>query len=790
MSKQYGGVLGGLLEGLAETVMRRRLWFILAVTAIIVGFAAALPNLRFHNTPDSFFLEGDPTGEVYEDFKNIFESDEFSMVVIEAPAEPDTAFVDELRRLVDRLGQIEHVLDVTALTNVRHIEGTFDGIDVGDYIPRDLTDAEVAERFEAARDHPHYEGLYITADGAHLGILVETAAITGEAAYKTPLTEALRGTLAEEPYADWSPLIVGAPVLDSDVEQIVSAESALFGGLVFLVVAFGFLYIYRSFVGLLVPIGLAVIGIVVAFGFKAMMDMPTSLLTPIIPSFLISVGIGGAIFILTDLYTAVSGGHSVREAVLRAMRHAGPPAFMAALTTAATLLAFSTSHVAPVRHVGLTMGFGLFVVAVLTIIAVPLLFSFLTRIRPSDKRARLIDKRVAGLDRLCTFVCAHHRKLLAAFLVGAAICIAGIMRLETDYYYLGTFKEHTDIRQDYNAANEVLPVSNSIEVMIRSEELDLFLRPEALGALAELQEIADDFDGAPIKTYSLVDVLKEIREALYGDPDAYVLPETREEVAQSLLLFESSGHDELTTLTSPDYDVARLTILVPTLPYSVYEPLVDDLENQTAQIFADAGLGDELAAGEITVDVTGVVPLWMTISDYLTETQIRAFLLSIAVVTLMMVFMFRSLSLGIIMSALNASVVAAVLGIMGWLGIMLDPFTILVGAIAIGILDDDTIHFVSHVRMRMAGGDDARTAIRSAYGSAGQAMLYTTLVLVVAFGLYGLSNVASLAIFGFVVALTVVLGLIAEYLFTPAVVLMLSRTKLLRPTAVQPAAGE
>lgn len=74
----------------------------------------------------------------------------------------------------------------------------------------------------------------------------------------------------------------------------------------------------------------------------------------------------------------------------------------------------------------------------------------------------------------------------------------------------------------------------------------------------------------------------------------------------------------------------------------------------------------------------------------------------------------------------------------------------------------------------MSAGDAPEAAIRATYQGAGRAMGLQTLVLVIAFLVYAFSSVASLTLFGLLTAATILVGLAAEYLVMPALLLTLS----------------
>ena len=106
-----------------------------------------------------------------------------------------------------------------------------------------------------------------------------------------------------------------------------------------------------------------------------------------------------------------------------------------------------------------------------------------------------------------------------------------------------------------------------LEVLLDTGKTNGLQNPKVL---AKMDQAADEILEMEVnhirarKVLSLVDVVKEANKALNrDDPDAYVIPATRQMVAQELALFESSGSDDLQSLTDSTYQVGRMTILAP-----------------------------------------------------------------------------------------------------------------------------------------------------------------------------------------------------------------------------------
>ena len=157
------------------------------------------------------------------------------------------------------------------------------------------------------------------------------------------------------------------------------------------------------------------------------------------------------------------------------------------------------------------------------------------------------------------------------------------------------------------------------------------------------------------------------------------------------------------------------------------------------------------------------------------DTQIKSVILAFGVTLIVLMFYARSIIVGATLATVNASVVVIVLGMMALWGWALDPYTVLVASIALGVLDDDTLHFFTDIKDGLKQGLSYDEAVSKARAGAGQAMYYLAACLIAGFLIYRLSSVASLAAFGTLVALVVALGLVWEWLVMPAYLAVLHR---------------
>jgi predicted RND superfamily exporter protein len=117
----------------------------------------------------------------------------------------------------------------------------------------------------------------------------------------------------------------------------------------------------------------------------------------------------------------------------------------------------------------------------------------------------------------------------------------------------------------------------------------------------------------------------------------------------------------------------------------------------------------------------------------------------------------------------------AVFGVMGWLDISLNVATVMLASVALGVVDDDTIHFISRYRLETRQGRTALEAIRLATAHEGRAALTTAVINSAAFGVLALSEYRPTAWFGGLLALTMVVAFLAEIFILPAAITLLPR---------------
>ena len=357
----------------------------------------------------------------------------------------------------------------------------------------------------------------------------------------------------------------------------------------------------------------------------------------------------------------------------------------------------------------------------------------------------------------------HPKKVLGVFAALFLVAMIGLSWLRVDFNFLHEFKADNEWRQQTEKINDVMGGLLSVVYVFDTAEADGIRNPELLKHIELLQGLAESFPVVE-DSLSIVDIVKELNQAFHGGaPEAYKLPETREALAQLLLVYELSGGEEMNDLLNLDKSKTALQIRLQLVGASKVRDFLHAME---------AATGDQSVVG-VKTEISGIGLLWVRMADYITSTQIKGYLAVFTLIAMVMALVFGSVKVALLGMVPNLFPIALALGGMGWAGWHLDYFRLMLATIAIGIAVDDTIHMLAQLRREFAETGNYAESVRRALLAVGPAITGTTVILTAAFLSYLLSSMAVLASFGVLLAGTIIVALITDLFLLPVLVIVL-----------------
>jgi len=776
---------------LAGMAFDRRGLVVTASALLVAGLLVLAGRAQVDNSYEAYFDPGDTAFTAYEQYRFDFGSDEISYILYTAPDAEHGVFDLGVMRTIGRLtealtDEVPFVYDVRSLTNAELLTGTDDGIEIEkleDDFPE--TQAELLAVRARFLDKPMLVGGLLSGDARYGAIVIEMDRSStdppesirvdpeqGDALenlYPQATASKIETILARPEYAGLRFWHSGDVPLNAYYNRVINDESGRLQAITTACIALILAVFFRSAIGVLGPVvvvtmsSLAVVAFIAALGWK--LDLSFSS----IPTLITAIGVAHAVHILSEFQHRFTATGDRRTALVETMRLVGTPSLLTSLTTAAGFASMSFVPIKSIAHMGAYSAFGVLAAFVLSF---TLLTSFLSFGR-SAPRSPAAAGRDAGLGaagmksllRTASAVAIRHRKAILAVSAGVfAFSLAGMAQIRVDSNWLDDFRDETPLKQITQRVDEVMGGTTNLIYLFETDEEGGIKEPAALREMERVQQVAERHGGVLRKSYSLLDVLKDLNRAFHGgDPDWYVIPESRELVAQYLLLYEMSGGEETEKQISSDHRRAGLELRLALGPTSSIAALTREV---------DAALAEQPL--ELTrVTPTGIGALWLELMDYIVSSQVEAFLIAFGVIAMMMIGVFRSWKIGLISMVPNLAPVFLTLGMIGWLDLALDYSKIAIAGVSMGIAVDDTIHLVSRFRHEFERRRHYVEALQAAMSDVGRALVITSVALVVGFLVSTRSELYSNEVQGLLMAGTIVTALIADFLLMPALILVL-----------------
>ena len=762
----------------------RILGAILLVTATL---AVHTPKLTIDTRDESFFHDNDPTLIAYNHFRDTFGQDDTFIIGMKPQHGINRKFLRRLHQLHQEIESAVPYLDeVTSLVNARIVRAEGDTLIVEELMkaPPD-TDQEVEKILDLIERYPLYEKLLVSEDRSIVFLLVRAQAVIAiptdplegfdtaspQAAEATTylsndqnmeINEAIHQIVATYQNQDIVFHFSGTPAFVAEIQAGIIKDLSIMVPLSFLVIIVFLLLLFRMLSGVVYPVITVALSLVSSLGIMAIAGIPISNAIQILPTFLIVVGIGDSVHILTIFYRNYRVMGDKRRAIIDAVGFAGLPVLMTSITTAAGLLSFASADVAIVAQLGYIAPVGVMLAFIYTIFLLPVLIAIfpVKRPKPVSQQHPLVDRIFDAIARLTT-----RRPMVVALIAACIMTGAGYSALSVRFSHnsLTWLPPDAPIRKSTEFLDRVNGGTVMLDVTIDSGIPGGMQNPDLLRRIDEATQHIPSITAHDIKAgkaVSMADLLKEINRALNGDKDdAYALPTTRKLTAQELLLFESSGSDDMEEITDSRYQISRLSILAPFVDAILYKDYVDEVESYLKQQLP-----------EQNIYLTGHMVIFVQMIKRFITSMAKSYIIAMAIITLLMILLIGRIGIGLMSMVANIGPVLCVFGIMGIAKIPLDMATILIGSIVLGIVVDDTIHFLHRYRLQMSKLHDRQQALEQTFSYTGRAILQTTWILCLGLLPFALSSFLTVWMLGTYLVLTLICAVLGDLLLLPAMI--------------------
>ncbi len=529
--------------------------------------------------------------------------------------------------------------------------------------------------------------------------------------------------------------------------------------------------VFRSIFATVVPLLMILTTIFLVVSIQGMLHWPfTAVNSALIPTTII-LAIGTTVHVLVEFFTFRRSGDSPKTSAAETVQDLFFPVLFTCVTTAIGFAALSVTELKPVRQFATLASVMPMIIFVLSMTALPALLSFVSWMPRNAKTAEQAAKNTSWvswlLKRLPKFTFKYRTPIAVIGVVVWILSLYGASKITVDANVVNYFKKNSWVNIDLHYFNNQFKGISNLEVVIDTGEEGGVKDPHLLQRADALQSWLESFDETGAAT-SVIKFYKQINQSLNENQDVYfTLPTTREMAAQFLLMYENTGPDEdLTDLK--DFDERFMRIQVPVIN-------MDETETTRLLSLFEAGIEEKFS--DLNIELTGNLVINNAQNHYTNNGMFKSFSIAILVIGICFIILFRSLKYGVI--ALVPSVVPILLtgGLISLVGVSLDLGTMIVGAMTIGIAVDDSIHLMSRYLLKRKRGYSVSESIELAMQSSGRAVVLTSVILVTGFSVMLLGSFISYIYVGMFSAMIMLLALIGDLLFMPAVLFIVDGLK-------------
>ena len=630
--------------------------------------------------------------------------------------------VKDLTKALQKMKEINKD-DVTSLYTADNIIGTEDGMDVRAFFKRTPNTDEGMEKLRSnVRNNEMVFGRLVSTDEKVTIVIAEIEDDVFSQEFYRRILELGRSFEGPEKIR-----VAGRPIVEGTMALLGPADMKRMVPIVVLVIILVLLLVLRSFKSTFLTLLVVLFSTVWTFGLMAALRIPIYAISTMIPIMLIAIGVADGIHLYSHLHLFMikNPNAAKRDATLDMIKGMWKPVVMTSVTTAVGFISLLTSQVYPIKYFGVFTAFGVMVAMVFSLVMIPagVMVFGLPKWKGQNKGTNENKKNFAV--KFSSNIIKYKYVTIVLTVLIILISVMGIGKVWINSSFLDKFEKDSDIVLTDKFINENFGGTSTLNVILDSKDKEAFKNPDVLRAIDKMQ---DDVEGR-LKivgnSFALTDYLKRMNKVMHADDEKYnIIPESRELIAQYLLLYEMSGDPEnLWKVVDYDYKKANLTFQLKSDNSKAINSVIAIIEKHIS----------ELNGKNVELKYAGSGYKGLVFTDLILKGQVASLLMSLIIVIILLSIMFKSLVAGIIGSVpiIITSIIS--FGVMGLLNIPLSTTTALLSSIAVGIGIDYAVHFLERYKIYAGETGDKILTSQLTMRHSGRAIVFNAIVVIAGF---------------------------------------------------------
>jgi len=758
---------------IAGLILRNRI-LLLVIVGVISAFMAYKAQFVEMSYQHAALLPSDDSASLdYDKFKEKFGQEGTAMFF----AVKDSSFysLDKFNDWIAMGDSLKAIDGIDAVVSIAH---TFNLVknkelkkfDVKSIFPKKLTSQNQLDSLaQIAESLPFYQGSLL--DKKHhtylMAITVNSKIINSKK--REPLVKEVREITdnftkkhgVEMRYS-------GLPYIRVVMAQMIKSEMQMFILLSLLITALILFMFFRSFKVVFFSMLVVTLSVIWAVGSMVLLDYKITLLTAMLPPLLVVIGIPNSVFLINKYHGEFTLHRNKIKALQRVVSKIGNATFLTNLTTAAGFATFIVTSSQILKEFGIIASLNIMVVFVLSLILIPIIFSFLNE--PDEKATQHLENKWVNkfVNAIENVVLNHRSKVYVATGFVLLLGVVGIVQIKSTGYMVDDLPHHNTIYKDLKFFEDNFDGLMPLEIMIDAKKKGKIMTSATLRRIDRLNDSLKQYPDIS-QSLSIVDAAKFANQAYYnGKEKFYKLPSAQvKDIVLSYAVKNKQGSEQFKAFVDPTQQLARMSFRMKDIGTTRMEEMEKVILEEVNSIFSPE---------KYDVTVTGSSIIFFKGTQYLVKNLFLSLMLAILLIAGFMAWMFSSKRMVLVALIPNLIPLIITAALMGYFGIPIKASTILVFSIAFGISVDDTIHYLAKYRQELTITNwSIKKSVILALRETGQSMMYTSIILFFGFSIFGLSEFGGTVSLGILVSLTLLSAMLSNLVLLPCILLTMER---------------
>lgn len=746
-----------------QRLLKAPVWWLLLCGVLVVILSLGASSLYFRGDFRIFFSKENPQLQAFERMQARFNKTDNVFIAIE-PHDGQLfsqASLTAIQQLTDAAWQTPYSIRVDSLTNFQRTKADGDDLQVADLVPSDLDWAsiDIQELKAFALAEPTLRGRMVDAE-ARLGAINITVQLPEKNQQQEvqQVHDAVQAMLAtwQAQYPDLKIYLAGVITLNQAFSDEAKRDAQTLIPLMFAVIVLVLALMLRSIAAACAVVLVIVASIAGTMGAAGWVGMFLSTATVNVPIIVMTLAVADSVHLIAATQLAMRQGHAKSQAIVVAMQHNRVPVFITSITTAIGFLTLNFSDVPILRDFGNLCAFGVMLAWLLSVWMLPLLLNIL----PLSQGHALAQSH--AFSRWAQLVIRFYRPVLFGFTALFAVSLWLTLQNRINDEPVKYFTTQTQYRQNIDYLEPRLGGVAMLDFAIDAGAVSGAHHPDFLQALDAFSSHLRQLQGVQHVTH-IADVMKRLNRSMHGDNEAfYQLPASAELAAQYLLMYEMSlpfGLD-LSHQLDMDKQVAKVAVTLGNLGSKE----VMALEQQALAWF-------QQQYPHYSIEASSTALMFAYIGERNMASMLQGLPLALVLISILLIISLKSVRLGLL--SMIPNLVPAVIGFGIWALISgeINLGLSVVASMSLGIIVDDTVHFLAKYQAARQQGLTADAAIHRAFAQCSRALVITTVVLVLGFVMLTGSHFRLNADMGLLTSIILSVALILDLVFLPALLL-------------------